>query len=58
MATKERKKIDEVSRAALMRAYWSRGNPTATPSEVAKKFKTTYQIAVHVRERDEQEPKR
>jgi hypothetical protein len=32
------------SRAAKMREYFA-VNPTATPSEVAKKFKTTYQIA-------------
>jgi len=32
------------SRAAKMREYFT-ANPTATPSEVAKKFKTTYQIA-------------
>jgi len=32
------------SRAAKMREYFT-ANLTATPSEVAKKFKTTYQIA-------------
>jgi hypothetical protein len=32
------------SRAAKMREYFT-ANPLATPSEVAKKFKTTYQIA-------------
>ena len=32
------------SRAAKMREYYT-ANPLATPSEVAKKFKTTYQIA-------------
>jgi hypothetical protein len=40
MATKKA----TTSRAAKMREYYT-ANPTATPSEVAKKFKTTYQIA-------------
>jgi hypothetical protein len=40
MATKKA----TTSRAAKMRAYYT-ANPTATPSEVAEKFKTTYQIA-------------
>ena len=31
-----------------MRQYYN-GNPTATPTEVAKKFKTTYQIAYMAR---------
>ena len=34
----------KTSRAAKMREYFAI-NPTATPSEVAKKFKTTYQVA-------------
>jgi len=38
------KKAKKVSRASLMRQYYN-GNPNATPAEVAKKFKTTYQIA-------------
>ena len=38
MATKK------TSRAAKIRAYFAT-NPTATTAEVAKKFKTTYQIA-------------
>jgi hypothetical protein len=38
------KKVRKPSRAAKMREYFT-ANPTATPSEVAKKFKTTYQIA-------------
>jgi ATP-dependent protease HslVU (ClpYQ) ATPase subunit len=38
------KKAKKVSRASLMRQYYN-GNPDATPVEVAKKFKTTYQIA-------------
>jgi hypothetical protein len=38
------KKAKTVSRASLMRQYYN-GNPNATPVEVAKKFKTTYQIA-------------
>jgi hypothetical protein len=41
MATK---KTTKPTRAALMREHYTE-NPTATPSEVAKKFKTTYQIA-------------
>jgi hypothetical protein len=40
MATKK----PTTSRAAKMREYFTK-NPTATPSEVAEKFKTTYQIA-------------
>ena len=40
MATKK----PTTSRAAKMREYYTK-NPTATPSEVAEKFKTTYQIA-------------
>ena len=40
MATKKA----STSRAAKMREYYT-ANPTATASEVAKKFKTTYQIA-------------
>lgn len=40
MATKKA----TASRAAKMRKYYTE-NPTATVSEVAKKFKTTYQIA-------------
>lgn len=40
MATKKA----STSRAAKMREYYT-ANPLATPSEVAKKFKTTYQIA-------------
>ena len=40
MATKK----TTTSRAAKMREYFT-ANPLATPSEVAKKFKTTYQIA-------------
>lgn len=38
------KKASKPSRAAKMREYYT-ANPLATPSEVAKKFKTTYQIA-------------
>lgn len=41
------------SRAAKMREYFT-ANPTATPSEVAKKFKTTYQIAYMCRKGMEQ----
>jgi hypothetical protein len=37
-------KVRKPSRAAKMREYYT-ANPLATPSEVAKKFKTTYQIA-------------
>jgi hypothetical protein len=37
-------KVRKPSRAAKMREYFT-ANPLATPSEVAKKFKTTYQIA-------------
>ena len=40
MATKKA----TTSRAAKMREYFT-ANPLATPSDVAKKFKTTYQIA-------------
>ena len=42
------KKVKKVSRASLMRQYYN-GNPEATVNEVAKKFKTTYQIAYMVR---------
>jgi hypothetical protein len=42
------KKAKKVSRASLMRQYYN-GNPTATPTEVAKKFKTTYQVAYMVK---------
>jgi len=38
------KKVRKPSRAAKMREYYT-ANPLATPSEVAKKFKTTYQVA-------------
>jgi hypothetical protein len=38
------KKVRKPSRAAKMREYFT-ANPLATPSEVAKKFKTTYQVA-------------
>jgi hypothetical protein len=38
------KKVRNPSRAAKMRKYFA-VNPTATTTEVAKKFKTTYQIA-------------
>ena len=38
------KKVRKPSRAAKMREYFT-ANPTATPSEVAKMFKTTYQVA-------------
>tara|TARA_R110000868_G_scaffold108039_2_gene295242 strand:+ start:367 stop:843 length:477 start_codon:yes stop_codon:yes gene_type:complete len=38
------KKVRNTSRAAKMRKYFA-VNPTATTSEVAKKFGTTYQIA-------------
>ena len=41
MATAKKR---NTSRAAKMRAYFAT-NPTATTAEVAKKFKTTYQIA-------------
>lgn len=41
MATTKKR---NTSRAAKMREYFTT-NPTATLSEVAKKFKTTYQIA-------------
>ena len=37
-------KVRKPSRAAKMREYFT-ANPTATPSEVAKMFKTTYQVA-------------
>ncbi len=47
MATKK-PKVKKVSRASLMRQYYN-GNPTATTTEVAKKFKTTYQVAYMVR---------
>jgi hypothetical protein len=42
------KKAKKVSRASLMRQYYN-GNPSATPVEVAKKFKTTYQVAYMVK---------
>jgi len=42
------KKAKKVSRASLMRQYYN-GNPEATVNEVAKKFKTTYQIAYMVK---------
>ena len=42
------KKVKKVSRASLMRQYYN-GNPEATVNEVAKKFKTTYQIAYMVK---------
>lgn len=42
------KKVKKVSRASLMRQYYN-GNPEATVNEVAKKFKTSYQIAYMVR---------
>jgi hypothetical protein len=48
MATTEKTKAKKVSRAALMRQYYN-SNPTATPTEVAKKFKTTYQVAYTVK---------
>jgi hypothetical protein len=41
MATAKKR---NTSRAAKMRAYFA-ANPTATTTEAAKKFKTTYQIA-------------
>jgi hypothetical protein len=41
MATTKKR---NTSRAAKMRAYFA-ANPTATTTEAAKKFKTTYQIA-------------
>jgi Protein of unknwon function (DUF3310) len=44
MATKKATKKASTSRAAKMREYYT-ANPTATVSQVAKKFKTTYQIA-------------
>jgi hypothetical protein len=50
------KKAKTVSRASLMRQYYN-GNPNATPVEVAKKFKTTYQIAYMVR-KEMQKPKK
>ena len=49
------KKVKKVSRASLMRQYYN-GNPEATVNEVAKKFKTTYQVAYMVRK--EMEKKR
>jgi hypothetical protein len=42
------KKAKKVSRASLMRQYYN-GNPNATPVEVAKKFKTSYQVAYMVK---------
>jgi len=50
MATTKKR---NTSRAAKMREYFT-ANPTATPSEVAKKFKTTYQIAYMARKSKEQ----
>jgi hypothetical protein len=44
MATKKATKTRNTTRAAKMREYFAE-NPTATVSQVAKKFKTTYQIA-------------
>ena len=38
------KKAKKPSRASLMRQYYN-GNPDATVKEVAKKFKTSYQVA-------------
>ena len=49
MATKKA----TTSRAAKMREYFT-ANPLATPSEVAKKFKTTYQIAYMTKKTMEQ----
>ena len=43
------KKAKKVSRASLMRQYYN-GNPTATVTEVASKFKTTYQVAYMVKQ--------
>jgi len=48
MATTEKTKVKKASRASLMRQYYN-GNPNATPTEVAKKFKTTYQVAYMVK---------
>ncbi len=48
MATTEKTKVKKASRASLMRQYYN-GNPEATVNEVAKKFKTTYQIAYMVK---------
>ncbi len=42
------KKAKKVSRASLMRQYYN-GNPNATANEVAKKFKTSYQVAYMVK---------
>jgi hypothetical protein len=47
------KKVRKPSRAAKMREYYT-ANPLATPSEVAKKFKTTYQIAYMAKKTMEQ----
>ena len=47
------KKVRKPSRAAKMREYYT-ANPLATPSEVAKKFKTTYQIAYMTKKTMEQ----
>ena len=38
------KKVRKLTRAAKMREYFT-ANPTATVTEVAKKFKTSYQVA-------------
>jgi hypothetical protein len=56
MATAKKIKVKKVSRASLMRQYYN-GNPEATVNEVAKKFKTSYQIAYMVR-REMQKKKR
>lgn len=56
MTTVESKKPRKVSRAAKMRKYFT-DNPTATASEVAKKFKTSYQIAYLIK-RGMAEPKK
>ena len=48
MATAKKTKVKKVSRASLMRQYYN-GNPNATPVEVAKKFKTSYQVAYMVK---------
>jgi len=43
------KKVKKVSRASLMRQYYN-GNPTATVTEVASKFKTSYSVAYMVKQ--------
>ena len=55
MATKKATKTRNTTRAAKMREYYT-ANPTATVSQVAKKFKTTYQIAYMVKKK--MEPKK